>query len=116
MFVLRAAAAQLHIDVFPHWPPTWYNSGTVTIPRTAYEQMIQALPGRHLVIVYYKPDADPDTFHEWVYNAADIDSAKIVWAWDMGDDQNRELLDYFKDRQVWRVRMDSSPVTETPSR
>ncbi len=28
MFVLRAAAAPLHIDVTSSWPPTWYNSAT----------------------------------------------------------------------------------------
>jgi hypothetical protein len=110
MFVLRAAAAPLHIDVTSYWPPTWYNSATQVIPRTAFERMIDAQPGKHLVIVYYKPDADEGTFHEWVYNAADIDASKIVWAWDMGDAKNRELIDYFKGRQIWRVSMDGTPV------
>jgi hypothetical protein len=110
MFVLRAAAVPLHIDRGPFWPPAWYNSDEQRIPRTVYERLLNGVPGRHLVIVYYKPDSDPQTFHEWIYNAADIDSSKIVWAWDMGDAKNQELLDYFKDRQIWRVNMDGTPV------
>jgi hypothetical protein len=46
--------------------------------------------------------------HEWIYNAADIDSSKVVWARDMGDGQNQELLDYFRDRRVWRLNGDDS--------
>jgi hypothetical protein len=115
MFALRSAAAPLHIDVSPSWPPAWYNSATERIPRTAYEEMLNNLPGRHLVIVFYEPDDDPNTFHEWVYNAADIDSAKIVWAWDMGAEKNQELLNYFKDRQVWKVNMDGTPFQDPPA-
>ena len=44
--------------------------------------------------------------NEWVYNGAEIDSAKIVWARDMNGLQNKKLFDYFKDRQIWLVRPD----------
>ena len=43
--------------------------------------------------------------YEWVYNEADIDNSRIVWAWDMGASENQELVDYFKDRRVWQVEM-----------
>jgi hypothetical protein len=112
MLVLRAAAAPLQIDTGPVWPPTWYNSDTKRIPRTGYEQMLNALPGRHLVIVHYKAYGDTLTPHEWAYNAADIDSAKIVWAWDMGPAKNQELIDYFKDRKVWIVNLERTPPSE----
>jgi hypothetical protein len=32
-----------------------------------------------------------------------------VWAWDMGEPNNRELLQYFKNRNVWLVEPDESP-------
>jgi hypothetical protein len=50
----------------------------------------------------YQPadGAQHDVDREWVYNAADIDFAKIVWARDMGAAQNQELLNYFHDRHV----------------
>jgi len=61
-------------------------------------------PGKHLVLVQY------NRFHyihnEWVYNGAEIDSAKIVWARDIDTVQNKILLDYFKDRQIWLVKPD----------
>jgi len=54
--------------------------------------------GRHLVIVRYSSSHDP--IHEWVYNRADIDAANVIWAQDMGN-QNQELIKYFDLRQVW---------------
>ena len=32
--------------------------------------------------------------------------AKVVWARDMGDAQNQELLQYFKSRRAWRLDAD----------
>ena len=43
----------------------------------------------------YAPGRNP--FEEWVYNEADIDSAKVVWARDMSPAENDELIHYFKD-------------------
>jgi hypothetical protein len=59
------------------------------------------MPGEQLVLVRYRAHRDVD--REWVWNRASIDSAKIVWAWDMGEVQNRELLEYFNNRQAWRI-------------
>ena len=42
---------------------------------------------------------------DWIYNEPDIDASKIVWARDMGD-RNRDLIEYFKDRQIWEVNVD----------
>ena len=40
---------------------------------------------------------------EWVYNGADIDGAKVLWARDLGLEQNDKLFAYFRDRTVWLV-------------
>ena len=70
--------------------------------------------GRHLVIVRY--GAGHSVHDEWVYNEADIDGAKIVWAREMDSAQNRKLLEYFKDRHVWLVEVgqDRSSPELTP--
>jgi hypothetical protein len=64
-------------------------------------------PGKHLILVRYMPQ---HPFHsEWVYNEADIEGAKVVWARDMGPDKNRQLLADFKDRRVWLLLPDIAP-------
>lgn len=60
------------------------------------------LPGRHLAIVQYP--AVQRWYVEWVNNESDIDSSRIVWAHDLGDRRNRELMEYYRDRQVWLIR------------
>ena len=70
--------------------------------------------GRHLILVRYGPQHPPD--HEWVYNAADIDGAQVVWARELDALQNRELLAYFSDRKAWLLQVDAdgSPPQFTP--
>ncbi len=60
---------------------------------------------RHLVFVRY---GEEHSFHfEWVYNKADLKNAPVIWAHDMGDSMNRELIDFEKDRKVWLFRVES---------
>ena len=60
---------------------------------------------RHLIIVRY--DVKHSSHNEWVYNDADIDSSKVVWAREMDREQNDELINYFHDRRVWLLEVDS---------
>ena len=74
-------------------------------PRQRVVQELQATPGRHLVLVRYSPDHDPTI--EWVYNAADIDGSRIVWARSLGPEKDAELLRYFHDRCIWAIDADA---------
>jgi hypothetical protein len=108
MFLLRIAAAVTHTAIEPPWPRG-------NMDRAATIRELSRQPGDHLVIVRYQPTygVEHDVDHEWVYNAADIDSAKIVWARDMGNQQNQELLRYFHDRRIWLLNGDQpSPQLE----
>ena len=69
-------------------------------------------PGKHLVIVDYGPRHDVK--QEWIYNLADIDASPVVWARDMGEHDNQELLQYFSDRKVWRLQADETPPKLSP--
>ena len=57
---------------------------------------LDELPGKLLVFVHYYPQ---HIFQdEWVHNAADIDGARVVWARDLGAEENQKLLRYYPDR------------------
>ncbi len=73
---------------------------------------LSAAPGGQLVFVRYKPSHSSRA--EWVYNEADIDSAKVVWARDMGSPENEELVRYFGQRKVWLLQADENPVRLSP--
>lgn len=101
MVLLRLTAVLALAQIEPVYPRG-------NLPRAQILRTLEASPGQHLVLVRYSTTRRPD--EEWVYNAADIDHAKVVWARDMGEKDNQELLRYYKDRQVWLVEADESPV------
>jgi hypothetical protein len=92
-------------SVVDHAPiePIWRGD----LARAEILHHLQSSPGEHLILVRYGPGHVPD--REWVYNAADIDHSKVVWARDMGEQDNRELLQYFRNRKVWKVSPDELP-------
>jgi hypothetical protein len=100
MIFLRVAAVAAHAPLEPRWP-----RGNLDQPKLVAQ--LRQIPGQHLVIVRYGPHHDVD--RDWIYNEPDIDRAVIVWARDMGNEENQELLSYFKDRSAWRLNGDASP-------
>ena len=86
---------------------TWASEHYQNLDRAKALAQLEALPGDQLVIVRYNQYHNSD--NEWVYNRADIDSAKIVWARDMGDSGNAELIRYFPQRRVWLAEPDLAP-------
>jgi hypothetical protein len=81
-------------------------------PRYLVEFQLAAMPGEQLVIVRYSPKHDPT--NEWVYNRADIDDAKVVWAREIPGLDIHPLLDYFRGRTVWLAQPDVDPKKLIP--
>jgi len=108
MLGIRVTIGMLHLSVHLGWPNTWATIWTVPLGREKLISELESQPGSHLVLVTYGPKHDP--FREYVYNAADIDQSRIVWARDMGADGNRALLEYFRGRQVWKLEADTEPL------
>lgn len=74
---------------------------TRTTKRSQLADYIRKIGVRHLVFVNYLPGHDMQ--HEWVFNAADIDASRIVWALDLGGLKDKQLMLHYPDRAVWRV-------------
>jgi hypothetical protein len=53
-------------------------------------------------------------FEEWIHNAANIDSARIVWANDLGAEENAAALRYYLNRKAWLLEPDAHPPALTP--
>ena len=112
MVVLRAAAQPLAFYMPPDWPMTWYYTRPGNVDRARIESQLEAMPGRQLAIVRYKPSHNH--FEEWVYNEASIDQARVVWARELDLRSNAELLHYFSDRHVWLIEPDANPPAFSP--
>jgi hypothetical protein len=84
-------------------PMWWTCTGD---PSRAYVQkQLEEIPGQHLLIVRYSENHN--IHDEWVYNRADIDASRVVWARELTQEQNARLFAYFKDRDVWLVEPDT---------
>jgi len=82
--------------------------------RAAVNQQLAQAPGKQLVFVRYWPQ---HIFQdEWVYNAADIDRSRIVWARDLGSSEDQKLLHYYPDRTAWLLEPDAMPPKISPYR
>jgi hypothetical protein len=73
---------------------------------------LEKMPGNHLVFVQAK--TDPHNLFQWIYNGADIDHSRIVWARDMGTEENAKLAEYMAGRQMWMVNPNLEPATYAP--
>jgi len=82
------------------------------LPRKHIEDQLNQLPGNQLIFVRYAPDHN--SLDEWVYNAPDIDHAKIIWARELDSASNNELIRHDQDRKVWLVQPDQDPITVAP--
>jgi hypothetical protein len=92
--------------------PLWLKPLRWGEPRARLQAELEAMDGNQLVLVRYGPTHL--FYQEWVYNKADIDGSKVVWAHELSTDSNRRLLDYFEDRRVWVVEPDRDPTVLVP--
>ena len=72
--------------------------------RVAALHKLEAIPGKHLVFVRYSKDHN--VHQEWVFNAADMEGSRIVWARELDDAQNLKLIQHFRDRTIWFIEAD----------
>ncbi len=80
--------------------------------RIQVNHALALMPGKILVFVRYSPQ---HIFQEeWVYNDADIDRARIVWARDLGPAEDAQVRAYYPDRTALLLEPDYRPPKLTP--
>lgn len=85
-----------------------------SVPPLALERqkILSALdrrPEKQLIIVRYDPTHQ--STYEWVYNPADIDAAKVIWAREPWPKSDPRLVEYFKDRKLWLLDAETLELT-----
>jgi hypothetical protein len=96
----------VYADAFP------YDDDVNEPFRKPVEDQLAAIAGQHLVLVRYSKDHNSG--EEYVYNEADIDRAKTVWAREIPGRDLAPLLEYFRDRDVWIYEPDEDDSTVRP--
>jgi len=87
------------------------NSSSWQDQRAQLLKRLKQEDGEHLVVVNYEPGHSFQ--NEWVYNEADIDHSKVVFARAINSTQDCQLIEYFKSRRIWSLDADqSSPKLE----
>jgi hypothetical protein len=79
--------------------------------RLGVNRQLAQVPGKQLVFVHYWPK---HTLTEWVYNSADIDRQRVVFARDLGAEEDAKLLAYYPDRAAWLLEPDARPPKLSP--
>jgi hypothetical protein len=112
LFASVVVASAFHAGPRPGWIRIWCTPPLQNLERARVLAQLERTAGEHLAIVHYRPDHD-FAYDEWVFNGADINGAKVIFARDMGQ-QNGELLQYFTNRKVWLIEPDDRPVKLIP--
>jgi hypothetical protein len=73
--------------------------------RAALIQLLSSADRPQLVIVRY-PSPDWQIGEEWVFNSAEIEQQRVVFAHDLGIEEDEALLRYFTDRAALLLTFD----------
>ncbi len=107
-FVLQVCEMQrnLYADAFP------YVDDINEAFRKPIEDQLAAIPGEHLIVVRYSKGHNSG--EEYVYNEADIDHSKTVWAREIPGMDLGPLFNYFRNRDVWLYEPDEDDSVVEP--
>lgn len=98
-------------DIAAQFPDGWWTQ------RQQIMDQLHGEGGRHLIVIRYAPNiANTPTFgyRDWTRNGADLDGSEILWAREMDVAHNARLLEYFSDRRVWLLDVDTSGTKLLP--
>lgn len=112
ILVVGAAVASQSFDILRQEPPE--NRQPVNAQRDHIIALLDDPIHKHVILVRYTVKRTPH--EEWVYNGADIDGQDVIWAHDLGSEENAALLEYYKDRKIWLFQPDIDSARLDPYR
>lgn len=110
--LLLALLTVLHIHVGGEEPFYWSSYEDRLQDRARIAAWLAEQPGKQLAIVRYGPNHD--VLHEWVFNGADLENGKVLWARELRPDWEAALVRHYKDRHIWLIKPDVGPVAIEP--
>jgi hypothetical protein len=99
--------AVFHVHVDGESPFNWSSYENRLEARATAQRFLEQQPGKQLAIVRYGPGHD--VLYEWVWNLAEIDQQKVVWARELKPGWIVQLLRYYPERKVWLIEPDAIP-------
>ncbi|MGD1098326.1 MAG: hypothetical protein ABSB35_40885, partial [Bryobacteraceae bacterium] len=99
------------VNVWNAWEEK-VDPGPFVVARSRITRDLLARDGMHVVFVRYAPAREAGD--DWVYNSADIDRQRLIWARDLGDERNMELIRYYPGRDFWILDADADPPRVSP--
>ena len=78
-----------------------------------YAQLKHA-EGKKVIFVTYLPGhySEADINKDWIFNRANIDGAETIWALTLDPEKDNEVMDFYPDRQYWRMIVDGDDRIE----
>jgi hypothetical protein len=107
LFLVCTVLAVFHVHVDGESPFNWSSYENRLEARAGAQRFLEQQPGKQLAIVRYGPGHD--VLYEWVWNLAEIDQQKVVWARELKPAWIVQLLRYYPDRKVWLIEPDAVP-------
>jgi hypothetical protein len=110
VLLLRIGAQNLHLPYSQEVNfQSWCCRVEGNLNKSRISRQLEQVPGAHLVFVQAK--SDEKNLFQWIYNSADIDASRIVWARDLGEVRNAQLAAYYQgSRALWLVDPNVEPA------
>jgi hypothetical protein len=105
LFLVCTVLTVVHLD--GESPFNWSSYENRLEARAAAQKFLEQQPGKQLALVRYGPDHD--VLYEWVWNLAEIDQQKVIWARELKPTWNVQLVRHYPDRRVWLIEPDAAP-------
>ncbi len=110
--LVLAALTMLGIHVGGEEPFYWSSYENRLQARARVAAWLAEQPGKQLAIVRYAPKHE--VLHEWVFNGADLENGKVLWARELDPSWEAALVRHYKNRHIWLIEPDEDPILIEP--